>query len=633
MQQRCFGKLSMTFRLTIDSSFQAAKVPLFSRTGPFPTLPVRALSAVNPFIFRYKWHFLAGVLFVALSTLLAIFPAQLVRYAFDLVNEGIDLYHLYAGTQAQRGVYQLFGRNVLFYGVLIIVLALLRGIFLFFMRQTLIVMSRHIENDQKNQIYQHYQSLPLSFYRRHSTGDLMSRISEDVSRVRMYLGPAIMYFLQLVLLFVLIVPLMLLVNVKLTLYTLAPLPLLSVSIFYVNNLIERKSDQIQRSLAAMTTFTQEAFSGIRVLKSFARQADSHAQFTKASNEYKEKSLSLNFVNSLFFPLILFLVGLSTLITVWVGGQEVIRGTITTGTIAEFLIYVNLLTWPVTALGWTSSLVQRAEASQARINEFLDQKTDIVSRQNVQRELVGDIVFENVSFTYPDTGIQALKEVSFRVRPGQTLAVIGNTGSGKSTVAALLCRLYDVSAGSISVDGTDVRDYSLTALRGQIGYVPQDVFLFSDTIRNNINFGLDQPTEARMLQAAKDADVYENILAFPEGFDTKVGERGITLSGGQKQRVSMARALVKEPKILILDDSLSAVDTKTENAILGSLQRIMAQRTSLIISHRVSSVKLADEILVLDDGTIVQHGTHDALMADAEGLYRALYDRQLQTEEA
>ncbi len=619
--------------MTVDLTFQAAKVPLFSQTGPFPVLSVRALSAVNPFIFRYKWHFVAGVLFVALSTLLAIFPAQLVRYAFDLVNEGIDLYHLYAGTQAQSGVYQLFGRNVLFYGMLIIVLALLRGIFLFFMRQTLIVMSRHIENDQKNQIYQHYQSLPLSFYRRHSTGDLMSRISEDVSRVRMYLGPAIMYFLQLVLLFLLIVPLMLMVNVKLTLYTLLPLPILSVSIFYVNNLIERKSDEIQRALSGMTTFVQEAFSGIRVLKSFVREADSHAQFAAASNEYKEKSLSLNFVNSLFFPLILFLIGLSTLITVWVGGQEVIRGTITTGTIAEFLIYVNLLTWPVTALGWTSSLVQRAEASQARINEFLNQKTDIVSRQNAQRELVGDIVFDHVSFTYPDTGIQALKDVSFRVRPGQTLAVIGNTGSGKSTVAALLCRLYDVSAGHIKVDGTDVRDYSLTALRGQIGYVPQDVFLFSDTIRNNINFGLDQPEEARMLQAAKDADVYENIMAFPEGFDTKVGERGITLSGGQKQRVSMARALVKEPKILILDDSLSAVDTKTENAILGSLQRIMAERTSLIISHRVSSVKLADEILVLDDGVIVQHGTHEALMTETDGLYRALYDRQLQTEEA
>jgi ATP-binding cassette subfamily B protein len=596
-------------------------------------MPTRALVAVNPHIFRYKWHFLGGVLFVILSTLLTIFPAQLVRYSFDLVNEGIDLYHLYAGTQAQAAVYQVFGRNVLFYGMVIIGLALLRGIFLFFMRQTLIVMSRRIENDQKNQIYQHYQSLPLAFYRRHSTGDLMSRISEDVGRVRMYLGPGIMYFLQLVLLFVLVVPLMLLVNVKLTVLTLLPLPILSVSIFYVNNLIEKKSDDIQKALSAMTTFTQEAFSGIRVLKSFVRQQDSYDQFQVSTNEYKDKSLSLNFVNSLFFPLIMFLVGISTIVTVWIGGQEVIRGTITTGSIAEFIIYVNLLTWPVTALGWTSSLVQRAEASQARINEFLDEKTDIVSRQNISKSIAGDIVFNHVTFTYPDTGITALRDVSFRIRPGQTLAVIGNTGSGKSTIAALLCRLYDVTTGDIKVDGTDVRDYTLASLREQIGYVPQDVFLFSDNIRNNINFGLDQPDEARMAQAARDADVYENIIRFPEGFDTKVGERGITLSGGQKQRVSIARALVKEPKILILDDSLSAVDTKTENAILDSLQRVMKNRTSLIISHRVSSVKLADEILVLDDGQIVQHGTHAALMAEASGLYRALYERQLQTEAA
>jgi ATP-binding cassette subfamily B multidrug efflux pump len=429
------------------------------------------------------------------------------------------------------------------------------------------------------------------------------------------------------------VPLMFMVNVKLTIYTLLPLPILSISIFYVNNLIERKSDEIQRSLASMTTFVQEAFSGIRVLKSFVREEDSHRQFSVASDNYKDKSLSLNFVNSLFFPLILFLVGLSTIVTVWIGGQEVIRGTITTGSIAEFLIYVNLLTWPVTALGWTSSLVQRAQASQARINEFLDQKTDIVSRQNLELDIKGDIMFDHVTFTYPDTGIQALRDVSFRIHPGETLAVIGNTGSGKSTVAALLSRLYDVTSGSITVDGVDVRDLSLSSLREQIGYVPQDVFLFSDSIRSNINFGLENPTEERMIQAAKDANVYENIIRFPEGFDTKLGERGITLSGGQKQRVSIARALVKEPKILILDDALSAVDTNTENAILSALQRIMHNRTSLIISHRVSSVKLADQILVLDDGMIVQHGTHEALMQDATGLYRALYERQLQSEEA
>ncbi|MCC3156003.1 ABC transporter ATP-binding protein/permease [Hymenobacter sp. 15J16-1T3B] len=594
---------------------------------------MKALRATDKYLIRYKWHFLGGVLFVSLSTLLAIFPAQVVRYAFDLVQEGIALYHLFAGTRAQQEVYSLFGRNIILYGTLIILLALLRGVFLFFMRQTLIVMSRHIENDQKNEIYQHYQSLPLSFYRRHSTGDLMSRISEDVGRVRMYIGPAIMYFLQLVILFLLIVPLMLIVNVKLTLLTLLPLPILSVSIFYVNGLIEKKSDEIQKALAGMTTFVQEAFSGVRVIKSFVREEDSHRNFTTASDEYRGKSLSLNFVNSLFFPLIMFLSGISTVVTVWIGGQEVIRGTITTGTIAEFLIYVNLLTWPVTALGWTSSLVQRAEASQARINEFLDQKTDIVSLNNVERPIEGDIVFENVSFVYPDTGIKALQDVSFRIQPGHTLAVIGNTGSGKTTVANLLCRLYDVTSGRILIDGIDVRDYTLTSLRSQIGYVPQDVFLFSDTIGHNIAFGLDHSTPQQIEQAAKDADVYENIVRFPEGFETKVGERGITLSGGQKQRVSIARALIKEPSILILDDSLSAVDTKTENAILASLQRIMQNRTSLIISHRVSSVKLADHILVLDDGRIVQHGTHEALMAEPEGLYRALYERQLQSEEA
>ncbi|WP_400192693.1 ABC transporter ATP-binding protein [Hymenobacter sp. B81] len=594
---------------------------------------MRALRATDKYLLRYKWHFLGGVLFVALSTLLAIFPAQIVRYAFDLVQEGIALYRLYEGTSAQQELYELFGRNLVLYGGLIILMALLRGVFLFFMRQTLIVMSRHIENDQKNEIYQHYQALPLSFYRRHSTGDLMARISEDVSRVRMYIGPAIMYFLQLVILFLLIVPLMLVVNVKLTLLTLLPLPILSISIFYVNNLIERKSDEIQRALSGMTTFVQEAFSGIRVLKSFVREQDSHRNFTAASDTYKAKSLDLNFVNALFFPLILFLVGISTLVTVWIGGQEVIRGTITVGTIAEFLIYVNLLTWPVTALGWTSSLVQRAEASQARINEFLHQQTDIVSRQNLRQPIKGDIVFDRVSFTYPDTGIRALQDVSFRIQPGHTLAVIGNTGSGKSTVANLILRLYDVSEGRILIDGVDVRDYALDSLRSQIGYVPQDVFLFSDTIARNIGFGLDNLSEERMVQAAQDANVHENILRFPEGYQTKVGERGITLSGGQKQRVSIARALVKEPSILILDDSLSAVDTKTENVILNSLQRIMQDRTSLIISHRVSSVKLADHILVLDDGRIVQHGTHDELMADAAGLYRALYERQLQSEDA
>ncbi|WP_187262829.1 ABC transporter ATP-binding protein [Pontibacter beigongshangensis] len=592
---------------------------------------MKSLSYLNKYLLKYKARLFWGLVFTVISNYFQILPAQVVRYAFDLIKEGINLHQLYEGLSQQATIYDIFAKSILVYGIVILAMALLRGLFLFFVRQTLIVMSRLIENDLKNEIYEHYQSLPLSFYRKNNTGDLMARISEDVSRVRMYLGPAIMYGLNLVVLFIMVIPYMLSVNVKLTLYTLLPLPILAISIYYVNNIIQRKSDEIQRSLSGITTFVQEAFSGIRVLKSFVREDDSHNNFTTASNTYKDKSLDLNFVNSLFFPLILFLVGLSTIITIYIGGQEVMNGSITTGNIAEFVIYVNMLTWPVTALGWTASLVQRAAASQERINEFLNTKTTIISRKNISKQIEGDIVFENVNFVYPDTNIHALKNVSFRIQHGETLAVIGNTGSGKSTIATLLPRMFDVTSGRILIDGVDVRDYNLKNLRSQIGYVPQDVFLFSDTISNNIGFGLPEIQEEQMVQAAKDADVYENIIRFPEQFETKLGERGITLSGGQKQRVSIARALVREPSILILDDSLSAVDTKTENAILNSLQRIMANRTSIIISHRVSSVKLADRILVLDDGEIVQHGTHEVLIREP-GLYKELYERQLQTEE-
>ncbi|MBD1398967.1 ABC transporter ATP-binding protein [Pontibacter sp. JH31] len=593
---------------------------------------MKSLRYLNKYLLKYKYRLLWGLVFIIISNFFQILPAQVVRHAFNLIKEGINLHNLFADMAQQETVYDTFASSILVYGVIILVMALLRGLFLFFVRQTIIVMSRLIENDLKNEIYEHYQSLPLSFYRKNNTGDLMSRISEDVSRVRMYLGPAIMYGLNLVILFLMVIPYMLSVNVKLTLYTLIPLPILAISIYYVNNIIERKSDEIQRSLSGITTFVQEAFSGIRVLKSFVREDDSHNNFNKASNNYKDKSLELNFVNSLFFPLVLFLVGLSTIITVYIGGQEVINGSITTGNIAEFIIYVNMLTWPVTSLGWTASLVQRAAASQARINEFLNTKNDIVSRENISKPIEGDIVFENVDFVYPDTNIHALKNISFRINHGETLAIIGNTGSGKSTIATLLPRMYDTTSGRILIDGVDVRDYNLESLRSQIGYVPQDVFLFSDSIRNNIGFGLPSITEAQMVQSAKDADVYENIMRFPEQFDTKLGERGITLSGGQKQRVSIARALVREPSILILDDSLSAVDTKTENAILNSLRRIMANRTSIIISHRVSSVKLADKILVLEDGEIVQHGTHEALIQQ-QGLYKVLYERQLQAEDS
>jgi ATP-binding cassette subfamily B protein len=447
----------------------------------------------------------------------------------------------------------------------------------------------------------------------------------------MYLGPAIMYGLQLVTLFVILIPIMFAISPKLTWYSLMPLPLLSISIFFVNNIIERRSEQIQRSQSKLSTFVQEAFSGIRVLKSFNREEESFRKFSLESDIYKRQSLKLTKVQSMFFPLIMGLIGLSTILTVYAGSTEVINGNLSFGNIAEFIIYVNLLTWPVTSLGWTSSLVQRAEASQKRINEFLKTENNIVSAKNLVREIDGKIEFKNVEFTYPDTGIQALKNISFSVNPGESLAIIGTTGSGKSTVSSLIARLYDVRGGEILIDGIPIDHYNLNSLRTQLGYVPQDVFLFSDTIHNNIAFGLTDTHEERVTTAAKDADVYDNIMGFPNGFSTRVGERGITLSGGQKQRVSIARAIVREPKILMLDDALSAVDTKTENNILNSLKRIMKGRTTIIISHRVSSAKLANKIVVLIDGEMEEEGTHESLLAKG-GFYKELYEKQTQTEE-
>lgn len=591
---------------------------------------MKPLWRLNKYLYKYKGLILLGIVFTVISNIFVIIPAQLVRLAIDYVVESFSIYKPLEqggmGEQAQ----DIFLKFIVVFGVLILVMALLRGVFLFFIRQTLIIMSRKVEYDIKNEIYEHYQKLPLSFYRKNSTGDLMARITEDVSRVRMYLGPAIMYGLNLLILFPLVISYMITVNPMLTLYALLPLPVLSLSIYYVNNMINERSEKIQRSLSGLSTFVQEAFSGIRVLKAFVRESDSVNDFATASEDYKVKSIRLTRVNALFFPIIMGLVGISTIITVYAGGLQVISGEIGYGVIAEFILYVNMLTWPVTSLGWVTSIVQRAAASQTRINEFLDEKNDILSTDNIKLDIHGTVEVENVSFVYPDSGIKALRNVSFKIKEGQTLGIIGTTGSGKSTIANLLMRMYDPSQGVIKIDGRQIDSFSIADLRRQIGYVPQDVFLFSDTIGNNIAFGVENADAPLIEQAAKDADVYQNIVDFPKGFETMLGERGITLSGGQKQRVSIARAIAKEPRILILDDCLSAVDTKTENVILTALKNIMKNRTSIIISHRVSSAKLADQIIVLDDGQVIEQGNHESLMKQ-RGVYAELYEKQTQGE--
>ncbi|GAB4129388.1 MAG: ABC transporter ATP-binding protein [Raineya sp.] len=592
---------------------------------------MRSLSYLNKYLYKYKYLLGLGILFTLISNFFLILPAQVVRYAFNAVEETIDWFFLFKGFESQKGIEEVFSHNILIYGVIILTMALLRGFFLFLVRQTLIVMSRFIEYDLKSEIYEHYQSLPLSFYRKNKTGDLMARISEDVSQVRMYLGPGIMYGINLIAVFVMVIPYMFAVDYRLTLYSLLPLPFLSVSIYFVNNLINQRSEQIQKSLSKLSSFVQEAFSGIRVLKAFAREQDSTQQFSNESNSYRKQSLRLIKVEALFFPLVLALIGLSNILVVYVGGLQVIEGTLSKGNIAEFILYLNMMIWPVTSLGWIASIIQKASVSQRRINEFLSVENSIISKQNIKKEIVGNIKFQHVSFVYPDTGIQALKNVSFELTSGQSVAILGRTGSGKSTLANLLCRMYDVSEGEILIDNIPIQNYHLSYYRSHIGYVPQDVFLFSDTIAANIAFGSPQIDRKAIEQAAKWADVYDNIMNFPQKFETLVGERGITLSGGQKQRVSIARALVKNPTIMILDDCLSAVDTKTENTILSQLQNLMQGKTTIIISHRVSSAKLADKIIVLDKGSIVEQGSHEELLAQ-KGMYKDMYEKQLQTEE-
>ncbi len=556
----------------------------------------------------------------------------MVRSSFDLVANHLSTISNIKSEADKATAISILKDDVLRYGLLIVAMAFIRGLFLFFMRQTIIVMCRLIEFDQKNDIFQKYQALPLSFYRRNNTGDLMARISEDVSRVRMYTGPAIMYGINMLVLFVMVIGYMVSVSAEFTLYVLMPLPILSVSVYFINSEIQRRSDLIQKSLSGLSTFVQEAFSGIRVIKAFGREQDSVRRFGEESHLYRDRSIHLGNLNAWFSPAIISLIGLSSIITVYVGGQQVIAGKITTGNIAEFLIYVNMLTWPVTSLGWVISMAQRASVSQTRINEFLDEKSMIVSDENLELPILGNLEFRNVSLTYPETGIQAIKDISFKVSPGQSIGILGNTGSGKSSLANLVCRLFDPDSGEILVDGRSIRAWNPQSLRKQISYVQQDVFLFSDSIRNNILFGNPDLSEEEMLKASLQADLLENVERFEKQFETVIGERGITLSGGQKQRVSIARALVLKPKILVLDDCLSAVDTSTEKTILNHLKEEMKGKTTIIISHRISSVNLADKILVMDEGCVVQAGNHEELI-NQEGPYKTLFEKQLASEEA
>lgn len=591
---------------------------------------MKHLAYLNKYFWKYRWHLIPGILFVIISNVFGVLPAPVIRLSFDLVTENIGIYHLYAGFERQDIIYNLLGDSLLLFGAIVLLMAILRGLFLFFMRQTIILMSRHIEYDLKNEIYAHYQRLSLAFYRRNNTGDLMNRVTEDVSRVRMYLGPSIMYAINTAVLFLMVIYAMLTVNVRLAVFSLLPLPVLALAIYLVNTEINHRSGRIQERLSGLSSFVQESFSGIRVIKSYVREKYINASFRKESELYKTDSLSLVKVQALFYPVMLLLAGLSTLITVYIGGIEVMKGNITAGNIAEFIVYVNLLTFPVLSLGWVTSLIQRAAASQKRINEYL-QTVSEVDQPNVPAiDIKGNIEFKNVSFVYPDTGIMALKEVSFSVAPGELLAIIGRTGSGKSTIANLLMRMYDCTSGEIVIDGKPIQALNLENYRAQTGFVPQEVFLFSDTIANNIAFSVDKMDMDRVENAARSAAVYDNIAAFDEGFATMIGERGVTLSGGQKQRVSIARAVFKQPKILVFDDCLSAVDTKTEEEILNNLGEVMTGRTSLLIAHRISTIKNADKIVVLDDGKIIEQGTHDALI-ELKGIYFELYEKQLLEE--
>lgn len=608
---------------------------------------MKSLKYLNKYLLKYKFRLLLGILFVAISNIFAIYPAQVIREAFNMVASSEELSQyinddtndILSDSSNNNNLFTSLAEDMsltkalIFFAAIVLLMAFLKGLFTFFTRQTIIIMSRLIEYDLKNEIYHHYQALSMSFYKKNNTGDIMNRISEDVSKVRMYLGPGIMYSINLVALFFMVTPVMMSINVELTLYSLAPLPILSVLIYIISNKINKKSEHVQEKLSDLSTASQESFSGIRIIKSFVKEKYMNEEMKKEAEIYKEKNLNLLKLEAFFFPIMMMLIGLSTILTIYIGGLKVISNEIEIGNIPEFIFYVNLLTWPVTALGWVTSIIQRAAASQKRINEFLQTTPDIVNNTSMKQEIMGKISFKDVSFVYPESGTLALDSINFEVNPGETLAIIGQTGSGKSTIADLICRLFDSTKGEILIDDRPISEMNLNSLRSHIGYVPQEVFLFSDNILNNISFGItdEKVSRERIEDAAKKAVIHDNIIDFPSKYETLLGERGITLSGGQKQRISIARAIIDQPSILIFDDCLSAVDTETEEKILSNLKEVMFNKTAIIISHRISSVKHANQIIVLEEGKIIESGRHADLI-DQKGVYFNTYQKQLLEEE-
>ena len=583
---------------------------------------MKELKHLNKYFKKYWVKLFVGIIITIIARVFQLVMPSYVKNSIEVVEQ-------YVGdiiTESEA-------KDLLFEYILIIIgAALLSGFFTFLMRQTIINVSRYIEFDLKNEVFDHYQLLSLNFYKKHRTGDLMNRISEDVSQVRLYSGPAIMYGMQTLTLFVCLIPLMFIKAPTIAFYALIPLPILSVLIYQISRIIHTRSTKVQEYLSTLSTFAQESFSGISVIKAYNLEDRTNSEVSVLALEGRDKSMDLAKVNAWFFPLMILLIGISNIFVIYVGGKQYIEGEITSvGTIAEFILYVNMLTWPVAIVGWLTSIVQRAEASQKRINEFLKEQPEITNEVEEPMEIRGKIEFKNVTFTYEDTHITALKNLSFTINPGQTIAIIGKTGSGKSTILDLVARLYDTTAGEVLIDDVPIRRINLESLRSSIGAVPQDAFLFSDTIRNNIQFGKENATDDEIIAMAKMAVVHDNIIGFSKQYDTVLGERGITLSGGQKQRISIARALLKDPVIYLFDDCLSAVDTETEEEILSNLKRASKNKTTLIVSHRVSSAKNADVIIVLQDGKILQQGKHEELIA-REGYYKELYINQLSEKE-